>query len=93
MHVSSKGTNIAKTPLAMSWKSSYQALCHYLFIAVTLLGWIAPWVTPRHFPTHTIAIKMTDIEFTLFGTDNRTSLEGNVVESKPEQLEIMQNAC
>jgi hypothetical protein len=35
------------------WHRRYQAFRHHLFVLITLLGCLAPWVTPRHFAIHT----------------------------------------
>lgn len=34
------------------WQLKGRIIRHQLFTLVTLLGCVAPWITPRHFPIH-----------------------------------------
>jgi hypothetical protein len=74
----------------MDWKKSWQAFRHHVFVGVTLLGCLAPWVTPRLFPSHLIPIR-TNFE--------ESSEQERVPEliSKTDiwlgQMEVLQNAC
>lgn len=74
----------------MDWKKRWQLFRHHLFVGVTLLGCLAPWVTPRLFHSHEIPIR-TNFEQT--SEQERVPELISKTEIWPGQMEILQNAC
>jgi hypothetical protein len=72
----------------MKWKKYWQALRYHLFVCITLIGCIIPWVTPRLFPVNQVTMQTQYDISEEPGTDVQTREEMWV-----GQMDVMQNAC
>jgi hypothetical protein len=80
----------------MKFNIKWQSVRHNLFLGVTLLGFVAPWVTPRLFSESSgiIQIRYEPLSFQESSEDLRQfSLQAEPDQIWDGQMEILQIAC